>query len=215
MPHIGDVAIYDAPEQTNLGYLTGSQPIWSDDDDATSATGFATLEPLFAVATVMYAQVLGSGALGSQLEGTIRATWGIANTGFQQTTGFVLLHAEEPIAFTDYLAGISIEGSGLGLTEDLPFLFDSTSVNVGHTWPEVQAAYETSTLWISVLPGYPDAYGFNNGLTVYELDLVGAAITPARLVYPRTDSIGPANGRLYPPPNTQQTGSRFGSSSPL
>lgn len=38
---------------------------------------------------------------------------------------------------------------------------------------------------------------------------------PARRIYPRTDSVGPGLGRNYPPPNTPQSGVRFGSSSPL
>lgn len=39
--------------------------------------------------------------------------------------------------------------------------------------------------------------------------------TPARRLYPRTDSVGPGLGRIYPPPNTQQSGGRFGSAAPL
>lgn len=38
---------------------------------------------------------------------------------------------------------------------------------------------------------------------------------PARRLYPRTDDLGFGIGRFYPPPDTQQHGRRFGSSSPL
>lgn len=37
---------------------------------------------------------------------------------------------------------------------------------------------------------------------------------PARRLWPRTDDLGIGIGRIYPPPNTPQSGARFGSSSP-
>lgn len=208
---VGNVSIYDYPEQFNDGFLTGAQPLWSDNSDETSATGFATLESEFAVATIMYAPL--TGATGAaEMTVTVRAQWGIANTGFQAKTAFVSLYDSEPIAPTGSLAGGSIDASSLGVTEDLTVILDSTTMNSPHTWPEVLAALETGNLWLSVQPAFPSAFGNNNGLTVFEVDVTVAGINnvPPRRLYPR-----PSLARIYPPPPTQQSGGRFGSSSIL
>lgn len=89
--------------------------------------------------------------------------------------------------------------------------------------PDTESILRDPNPWVRLRPAGLLSGGIGDFCTYYEfwIEVVFSGVdpiqqlTPARLVYPRTDSVGPANGRLYPPPNTQQAGSRFGSSSPL
>ncbi len=64
--------------------------------------------------------------------------------------------------------------------------------------PEVPAEYTTTVYDVQVWANYDDV----------------PRRVPARRLWPRTDDLGLGTGRVYPPPNTPQSGGRIGSAAP-
>lgn len=124
---------------------------------------------------------------------------------------------------TSWISAAGLPGTYDGTVFDtvLPFIPRPSGTGGGYgvsgtTLDECLALLTSGDCWLDV-----------NQITVFDAGLIEArvieafltvgvaTVVPARLLYPRTDDLGLSVGRVYPPPNTQQSGVRTGSSSPL
>lgn len=129
--------------------------------------------------------------------------------------------------------GVSVDGdeavSGLlapivGPIRDDIFVLRPSDVTGPYSWEDIMTAVGEDRVTVfarhdSLPTVVGEASGFLAGVlevVVTALDpVIATRVVPPRRLWPRTDGLALGSGRLYPPPTTQQSGNRFGSSSPI
>jgi hypothetical protein len=151
----------------NAASVTGSPPQWSDSSDATYGT---TSTDNVVGGTYLVAPVTGDATGLSALTLTIRQSFASGNTGY----GARLSNVHFYIGETD-IGAVSPANVNLGTIEDVTVdvTFDSP-----YTLADWAASVLAGTASVRVLPGSPTAVGPTNTVTVYELDISAAVLSP-------------------------------------
>lgn len=213
------IAEYDGgADLEGQSLVFGASPQWDDGDDDTGAVVRAyrydvgTHDGFIGKAV---AAVIGNADGKGFLSLAVR--W-LSDAGSHQTALGVGLRVDDTLATFSSLAPT-------GLVQDGVLVLRPTDATFGYSWDDITTAIGEDRVTVFVQPyDIPATIGTasNAVATVYELVITAIdpippspALAPARRLYPRTDSVGPGLGRIYPPPNTQQSGGRFGSAAPL